>query len=92
MVCGNSNRLILASNRLPLSIHEDDGKFKAAPSSGGFVTVLRGLSETNYLWLGWPGMEINETKREDDDVVLRRENAPAVYLSNTLAQNHYNEF
>lgn len=89
--CSNQ-RLIIASNRLPLSIHKHDRNYEATPSSGGLVTALRGLSTANYLWLGWPGMEIDEAKRESVDVALAKENAAAVYISDKLAQDHYNGF
>lgn len=43
---------ILVSNRLSLSIHKHNGKYKAAPSTGGLMGVLRGLNKANYLKLG----------------------------------------
>lgn len=88
----SKHRLIIASNRLPLSIDKSDGNYRATSSSGGLVTALRGLSTSNYLWLGWPGMEIGEAEREKVDAVLEKENASAVYLSDKTAQNHYNGF
>lgn len=88
----SKQRVIIASNRIPLSIDKFDGKYRATPSSGGLVTALRGLSVANYLWLGWPGIEIGETEREDVDATLAKENTAAVYLSDKVAQNHYNGF
>ncbi|KAJ5963171.1 tspB [Penicillium waksmanii] len=88
----SKQRVIIASNRLPLSIDKYDGNYRVTPSSGGLVTALRGLSVANYLWLGWPGIEIGETEREEVYAVLAKENAAAVYLSDEMAQNHYNGF
>ncbi|KZN87850.1 Alpha,alpha-trehalose-phosphate synthase [Penicillium chrysogenum] len=88
----NQRRLIIASNRLPLSVKPKDGSYEAVPSSGGLVTALKGLSFSEYLWLGWPGVDINERDRESVDKALAKENAAAVYLDENLAQSHYNGF
>jgi trehalose 6-phosphate synthase len=88
----NQRKLIIASNRLPLSVKPKDGSYEATTSSGGLVTALKGLSHSDYLWLGWPGVEINDRDRGSVDEALAKENAAAVYLEETLAQNHYNKF
>ena len=88
----NQRRLIIASNRLPLSVKPKDGSYEVVPSSGGLVTALKGLSFSDYLWLGWPGVDINERDRESVDKALAKENAAAVYLDEDLAQSHYNGF
>lgn len=88
----SSQRLIIASNRLPVSIKQNEGDYEAVPSSGGLVSALRGLKTANYLWLGWPGMEINENDRDKVNTALAKDNAAAVYLDDKLAQNHYNGF
>jgi trehalose 6-phosphate synthase len=88
----NQGKLIIASNRLPLSVKPKDGTYEATPSSGGLVTALKGLSCADYLWLGWPGVEINERDRGSVDEALAKENAAAVYLDEGLAQSHYNGF
>ncbi|KAJ5981493.1 hypothetical protein N7522_013914 [Penicillium canescens] len=88
----NQRKLIIASNRLPLSVKPKDGSYEVTTSSGGLVTALKGLSHSDYLWLGWPGVEINERDRGSVDEALAKENAAAVYLEENLAQNHYNRF
>ena len=50
------SRLILVSNRLPITVGLDDGELSVARSSGGLATALRGPHErTGGLWIGWPG-------------------------------------
>ncbi len=57
-------RLIIVSNRLPISIRSENGKLKFSKSAGG---VISGLSAylaslkkqgqfTDFLWVGWPGI------------------------------------
>jgi trehalose 6-phosphate synthase len=56
------------------------------------VTALKGLQYSDYLWLGWPGVDIDERDRGSVDKALAKENAAAVYLDENLAQSHYNGF
>jgi trehalose 6-phosphate synthase/phosphatase len=50
------SRLMIISNRLPLTVKLDRGEVTITSSPGGLVTGLRGPHEqTDSLWLGWPG-------------------------------------
>jgi len=53
----SKNRLVIVSNRLPLSISKDgEGLWQAHPGSGGLVTALAPvLRHRGGLWIGWPG-------------------------------------
>ncbi len=53
-----SNRLLLVSNRLPVSIERmDTGDLSYHPSVGGLATSLSSLRDQRpMLWLGWPGL------------------------------------
>jgi trehalose 6-phosphate synthase len=50
-------RLIVISNRLPISMSRgDDGQWKFRMSSGGLVSALSGLKKMmSFTWIGWPG-------------------------------------
>ncbi|KAJ5562508.1 hypothetical protein N7461_001269 [Penicillium sp. DV-2018c] len=85
-------RVIIASNRLPLSVKENNGKYETTPSSGGLVSALRGLQAAEYLWLGWPGIEVKGSDKENVNASLAKENAAAVWLDQKLATDHYNGF
>ncbi|KAF7713450.1 Trehalose 6-phosphate synthase [Penicillium ucsense] len=85
-------RLIIASNRLPLSVKKIDGKYDVTPSSGGLVSALRGLKTAEFLWLGWPGLAVDPSHRDRVDEQLAKEHAAAVYLDEDLAKDHYNGF
>ncbi len=51
-----SGRLLLVSNRLPITATLDNGRIEVAPSSGGLATGLRGPHGCGEsLWIGWPG-------------------------------------
>ncbi|MCK5054284.1 MAG: hypothetical protein KAR65_08400, partial [Anaerolineales bacterium] len=50
-------RLIVVSNRLPVSLERDDGGYIYNPSVGGLATTLNAVrEETDMLWLGAPGI------------------------------------
>jgi len=52
-----SDRLIVVSNRLPLSLtRHESGSWEARPSSGGLVSALAPvLRRRGGVWIGWPG-------------------------------------
>ncbi|MGH9523343.1 MAG: trehalose-6-phosphate synthase, partial [Terriglobales bacterium] len=50
------NRMVIVSNRLPITIERRDGECRALPSSGGLVTALRPVvGSRRSVWIGWPG-------------------------------------
>lgn len=51
-----TGRLILVSNRLPVTITVRDGQPEVRRSVGGLATGLQGLHEhPDSVWIGWPG-------------------------------------
>jgi len=88
-------RLLLISNRLPITIkRSDDGSYDFSMSSGGLVSGLSGLSKsTTFQWYGWPGLEVPEKEAGPLTQRLKDEyNAVPVYIDDELADRHYNGF
>ena len=88
-------RLLLVSNRLPITIkRSDDGSYSFNMSSGGLVTGLSGLSKTTtFQWYGWPGLEVPEAETEPLVKRLKDEyGAVPVFVEDELADRHYNGF
>lgn len=91
----HEGRLLLVSNRLPITINRsDDGHYEFSMSSGGLVSGLSGLSKsTTFQWYGWPGLEVPE-----DEIGMLKDrlkedyNAIPIMLDNELADRHYNGF
>ena len=89
------SRLLLVSNRLPITIkRSNEGKYDYSMSSGGLVTGLSGLSKsTTFQWYGWPGLEIPEDEVKEVTTRLKEEyNAVPVFIDDDLADKHYNGF
>lgn len=88
-------RLLLLSNRLPITIkRSDDGSYSFSMSSGGLVTGLSGLSKTtSFQWYGWPGLEVPENEIAGMKQRLKDEyDAHPVFIDDELADKHYNGF
>ena len=88
-------RLLLISNRLPITIkRSEDGSYDFSMSSGGLVSGLSGLSKsTTFQWYGWPGLEVPEKEAGPLTERLKDEyNAVPVFIDDELADRHYNGF
>ncbi len=88
-------RLLLVSNRLPITIkRSEDGSYDFSMSSGGLVSGLSGLSKsTTFQWYGWPGLEVPEAEAGHLTERLKDEyNAVPVFIDDDLADKHYNGF
>jgi trehalose 6-phosphate synthase/phosphatase len=54
-------RLVIISNRLPVIIDENNGKFDVKEGTGGLVTALAPvLRNRGGVWIGWSGSDYNE--------------------------------
>ncbi|KAF1963620.1 alpha,alpha-trehalose-phosphate synthase 1 [Byssothecium circinans] len=88
-------RLLLVSNRLPITIkRSEEGKYDFSMSSGGLVSGLSGLAKsTTFQWYGWPGLEVPEEEipslKED---LKSKYNAIPIMLDDDIADRHYNGF
>ncbi|EGG25381.1 glycosyltransferase [Cavenderia fasciculata] len=91
---GEDYRIIVVSNRLPVSLKkEDDGVWTSKMSSGGLVAALSGLKSNNFVWVGWIGSEIDEADRPQiNKMLMEKHNCIPVYLDEKVANEHYNGF
>ena len=92
---GSERKLIVVSNRLPITIKRHaGGRYQYNKSSGGLVTGMSGLNQgTNFEWYGWPGLSAPAEELLKVERVLKEEhNAVPVSLDNKLADTHYNGF
>src|SRR2546428_12002190 len=65
-------RLIIVSNRLPLSVIREGGEVRLEQSTGGLATGLAGPHEQlRGLWGGWPGS--TEALSEDERARITRQ-------------------
>lgn len=54
------DRLLVVSNRLPITLKKQNDEWISSMSSGGLVSALSGLKKmTSFIWIGWPGKSIS---------------------------------
>lgn len=62
-----NGRLIIVSNRLPVSVERTEEGLVYQPSVGGLATSLSNLLEdSEMLWLGWPGITPANEQEENE--------------------------
>lgn len=90
-----TGRLLLISNRLPITIkRSDEGNYDFSMSSGGLVSGLSGLKKTTkFQWYGWPGQMLPENEVPlVKQRLLDEFNAIPIFMEDELADRHYNGF
>jgi len=90
------SRLIVVSNRLPVSISKHPDGIHFNKSVGGLATGLSCLSDKRRLiWIGWPGITIerltNENKAKAEEQ-LSQKNCQPVFLSKKQIRDYYQGF
>ncbi len=90
-----NKRVVIVSNRLPVSVSTKGGTVKVTPSVGGLATGLSSFHRGgDGLWVGWPGMNPgNQQKKMETEEALRKSyNCLPVYLSDSDLRKYYNGF
>src|SRR5438046_8297425 len=65
-----SNRLIVVSNRLPLTLRKADGRWTTERSSGGLASAMNPILRRNGGdWIGWAGASGEEDQEERRSVL-----------------------
>ncbi len=89
-------KLIIVSNRLPVTVKEQNDKLTFEPSMGGVATGLSSLeSEYEKHWIGWPGIDHeNRSKKELKEIEkeLGKNKFHPVYLSSDEIESYYQGF
>jgi trehalose 6-phosphate synthase/phosphatase len=88
------SRLVIISNRLPITINRSAGELHYHPSAGGLATGLNSLDESyNKLWIGWPGEDItDEWERESVRNDLAKRDLAPVFLTPREIDLYYEGF
>ena len=98
------SRLVIVSNRLPLTIVKEEGQTIFHPSAGGLATGLRSFLNPSDkrlpfvespLWIGWPGISVHEKSTKSRDTLiksLQKHHCWPVFLTETEMENFYHGF
>ncbi|MBK7410882.1 MAG: bifunctional alpha,alpha-trehalose-phosphate synthase (UDP-forming)/trehalose-phosphatase [Saprospirales bacterium] len=87
-------RLIIISNRLPVTVNKKQGELIYHPSAGGLATGLNSLDETlDKIWIGWPGQALEDKwERESVKRDLAKDGLVPVFLSEEDIELYYEGF
>ena len=97
------SRLLVMSNRLPVTVAIKNGEFKFKVGAGGLVSgisayldSLKGISEIQpgYIWIGWPGISIEDKENQQKltSLLLSKYNAFPVYVNEETMDKFYHGF
>jgi trehalose 6-phosphate synthase/phosphatase len=90
-----TNRLLIVSNRLPVTARAVDDGVRLTAASGGLATGLRPWHESSGgLWIGWPGdvSRFTPAQRSELDHRLHERAIVPVHLSPDQIDRYYHGF
>ena len=87
-------KTIIVSNRLPVKISEEDGKYVYKPSEGGLATGLGSIyKDGDNIWVGWPGLAVTkDSLKKDVTTNLAKESMLPVFLTAQDIEDYYEGF
>ncbi|OGY21482.1 MAG: hypothetical protein A2126_04050 [Candidatus Woykebacteria bacterium GWB1_45_5] len=92
-----NGRLIIVSNRLPVTIRKKGRNYQFSPSIGGLATSLGSFYRDckdyeRTLWVGWPGAIPKEKREEVKAKLVKQFACHPVFLSESLVEKYYEGF
>src|SRR5690349_19601524 len=93
------SRLIIISNRAPISVVKEKDSYTYRRSSGGLASGLGAyidrIKKTNaggeVIWMGWPGYEVENEKKIGAEI-LKKFGIHSVFFSEAVMENFYEGF
>ncbi|MCE5250965.1 bifunctional alpha,alpha-trehalose-phosphate synthase (UDP-forming)/trehalose-phosphatase [bacterium] len=91
------SRILIVSNRLPISTIRRGRTIKFKPSVGGLATGLKSIMGKfeEHLWIGWPGIVLDNSAENDRTKIishLAQENCCPVFLTHAEVKDYYEGF
>lgn len=93
-------RSLIVSNRLPFTVTTEDSDLVLQPSPGGLVTGLSAYLEWRKkaspghesLWIGWPGIDVDEKSRDDLRAKATKQQSLPVFIDADTMDKFYHGF
>lgn len=92
---GTDKRILIISNRLPITVSSRNGRLNYHSSTGGLVTGLGSFYKRHKsIWIGWPGIasEVVQGQEEKIKKRLSSENCYPVFLNKADIDDFYYGF
>jgi trehalose 6-phosphate synthase/phosphatase len=90
-----ARRILIASNRLPISVRRTGGNLTVEASTGGLATGLAGVhGNAESVWIGWPGHSERLTPEETESLArdYRERHVRPVDLTADEVDRYYERF
>ncbi len=90
-------RLLIVSNRLPITIERRKSGLRLGPSTGGLATGLGSFYRSyDSVWIGWPGIASDKASEEQRQYiaaeVMSKFNCHPVFISQSDIEKYYHGF
>lgn len=89
-------KLLIVSNRLPLSVTKKTGKIVFKKSAGGLSTAVSSLNDSyNLTWIGWPGIAEEDLTSGDKKKItkeFKKQNLVPIFLSQNQIDRFYSGY
>lgn len=90
-------RLLIVSNRLPITVEKRKGNLLFRQSTGGLATGLRSFYRSyDSIWIGWSGITLDkistEEKKSIETKLMSEFNCYPIFLSQNNIEKHYHGF
>lgn len=89
------SKIIVVSNRLPVSVSKKSKEFKFKQSPGGLATGLRSLQQKKKtIFIGWPGYTTSKEKEKEiiEERLKKEHSCYPVFLSSNELDKYYYGF
>ncbi len=90
------SKLVIVSNRLPVSVSRRKGELHFTPSVGGVATGLSSIRRRfESVWVGWPGVNIEDVSSSEVELIKNRlsgDGCVPVFLSSHEVGAYYYGF
>jgi trehalose 6-phosphate synthase/phosphatase len=91
----NRRRILVVSNRLPISVERKEGGWHTQRTVGGLASALSAVAAyTDLQWIGWPGLTTNDPAAQAAiaEQLGREHNCRPVFIPNALFDRYYHGF
>lgn len=88
-------RLLIVSNRLPVTVRHEHTQITVSPSAGGLATAMKGPHRnSDALWVGWPGElgRITDEQSKQLEQEFEKQRLAPVYLTSNQVKRFYEGF
>jgi trehalose 6-phosphate synthase/phosphatase len=91
-----AQKMVIVSNRLPVSVSKVDGELHFSPSDGGLATGINSLDKSSdSVWVGWPGIDSDVLTAADEKKItkeLKKYGCHPVFLSREEVDFYYSGY